>query len=194
MDLLLDRALELSGYYIPQDSSTHTFTNPRRLDSFFINPPVGFEGNNFLWLQADQMRTELRTTLANGDVLTGSPVQLEPDLGRQGITPRVRVQLEGMLPVSGTGVAVRTDRITRIVGSAEAPLGQEPPPGTVQLADGRRLVGRSIKWREYGLARSPACSFKAELSYDSRAQAGDYEPARRAVASYFTLSSPPRRF
>ena len=50
--------------------------------------------------------------LANGDVLTGSPVQLEPDLGRQGITPRVRVQLEGMLPVSGTGVAVRTDRVT----------------------------------------------------------------------------------
>ncbi|MCI0360943.1 MAG: NPCBM/NEW2 domain-containing protein [Planctomycetaceae bacterium] len=90
--------------------------------------------------------------LANGDVLTGSPVQLEPDLGRQGIMPRVRVQLEGMLPVSGTGVAIRTDRIARIVGSAEASLRQEPPPGTVQLADGRRLIGRSIKWREYGLA------------------------------------------
>ena len=49
-------------------------------------------------------------------------------------------------------------------------------------------------WREHGLAQSPACSFKAELSYDSRAPAGDYEPARRAVASYFTLSAPPRRF
>ncbi len=61
-------ALELSGYYIPQDSSTHTFNMPRRLSSFFINPPVGFEGNNFLWLQADQIRTELRTTLGNGEV------------------------------------------------------------------------------------------------------------------------------
>ena len=90
--------------------------------------------------------------LANGDVLTGSPVELEPDLGRQGIVPRVRVQLEGMLPVSGTGVAVRTDRITRIVGSAEAPLRQQPPPGTVELADGRRFVARAIKWRPYGLA------------------------------------------
>ena len=28
-------------------------------------------------------------------------------------------------------------------------------------------------WREHGLARSPACSFKAELSYDSRAAAGE---------------------
>ena len=49
-------------------------------------------------------------------------------------------------------------------------------------------------WREHGLARHPACAFKAEVSYDSRARAGDYEPARRAIANYFTLSAPPRRF
>ncbi len=49
-------------------------------------------------------------------------------------------------------------------------------------------------WREHGLARHPSCSFKAELSYDARARAGDYEPARRAIASYFSLSAPPRRF
>ncbi len=113
------------------------------------------ENNRLLLIRDRQSKVGLQPPyllLANGDVLTGSPVQLEPDLGRQGITPRVRVQLEGMLPVSGTGVAVRTERIARIVGSAEASLGQEPPPGTVQLADGRRLVGRSIKWREYGLA------------------------------------------
>jgi hypothetical protein len=90
--------------------------------------------------------------LANGDVLTGTPIQLVDDQGRQGLVPRVQVQLEGMLPVSGTGVAVRTDRIVRFVGSAGAGLREEPPPGTVQLADGRRLVARSIKWREYGLA------------------------------------------
>ena len=48
-------------------------------------------------------------------------------------------------------------------------------------------------WREHGLAREPACAFKADLRYDARAQAGDYEPARRAIASYFTLSAP-RRF
>jgi hypothetical protein len=49
-------------------------------------------------------------------------------------------------------------------------------------------------WREHGLARQPACAFKAEVSYDARARAGDYEPARRAIANYFTLSAPPRRF
>lgn len=49
-------------------------------------------------------------------------------------------------------------------------------------------------WREHGLARQPPCAFKAELSYDSRAPAGNYEPARRAIAIYFSLSAPPRRF
>ena len=49
-------------------------------------------------------------------------------------------------------------------------------------------------WREHGLARQPACAFKAEVRYDPRAPAGAYEPARRAVASYFGFSAPPRRF
>jgi hypothetical protein len=49
-------------------------------------------------------------------------------------------------------------------------------------------------WREHGLARQPACAFKAEVRYDPRAPAGAYEPARRAVASYFSFSAPPRRF
>ena len=105
-------------------------------------------------LQDRQVGVELRPPyllLANGDVLTGSPVQLAGDDGRELAAPRVKVQLEGMLPVTGTGVDVRTDRILRIVGSAEA-APRQPPPGTVQLADGRRIVARSIKWREYGLA------------------------------------------
>jgi hypothetical protein len=49
-------------------------------------------------------------------------------------------------------------------------------------------------WRQHGLAHQPPCAFKAELTYDPRAPAGSYEPARRAIASYFTLSTPPRRF
>jgi hypothetical protein len=49
-------------------------------------------------------------------------------------------------------------------------------------------------WREYGLAHHPPCAFKAEVRYDGRARAGDYEPARRAIANYFSLSAPPRRF
>jgi hypothetical protein len=49
-------------------------------------------------------------------------------------------------------------------------------------------------WREHGLARQPTCAFRAEVHYDARARAGDYEPARRAIANYFTLSAPPRPF
>jgi NPCBM/NEW2 domain len=90
--------------------------------------------------------------MANGDVIGGTPVQLERDGGRIGQTPRLRVQLEPpLLPVTGTGLAVRTDRLARIVASADAPA-HPPPPGTVALTDGRRLVARAIRWREYGLA------------------------------------------
>lgn len=49
-------------------------------------------------------------------------------------------------------------------------------------------------WRQHGLAQQPPCAFKAALTYDSRAPAGIYEPARRAISSYFTLTAPPRRF
>jgi hypothetical protein len=49
-------------------------------------------------------------------------------------------------------------------------------------------------WREHGLAQHPPCAFKAEVAYDPGAPAGRYEPARRAIAGYFTLSAPPRRF
>jgi hypothetical protein len=77
-----------------------------------------------------------------------------------------------------------------------------------ELQDKQPLSGRAIgsplsvaefgslfrSWREHGLARHPSCAFKAEVKYDPRAPAGNYEPARRAIANYFTLSAPPRRF
>jgi hypothetical protein len=49
-------------------------------------------------------------------------------------------------------------------------------------------------WREQGLAHRPPCAFKVDVRYDPRAAAGSYEPARRAIASFFTLSTPPRQF
>lgn len=61
-------ALEATGYYLPQTSSSTTTTNPGSLDTFFTNPPVGFEGNNGLWTQADRITTTLRTTLGNAEV------------------------------------------------------------------------------------------------------------------------------
>ncbi|MDX1946253.1 MAG: NPCBM/NEW2 domain-containing protein [Pirellulaceae bacterium] len=90
--------------------------------------------------------------LANGDVLTGTPIELEPDLGRQGMPQTVKVRLEQMGLLAGTGISVRADRIARIVQTAAAAAGPEPPVGTVELTDGRRLLARSIRWRDSGLA------------------------------------------
>lgn len=86
--------------------------------------------------------------LANGDVVNGSPVGLVESEGG----PRLKVQLETpLVPVSGTHLLVRPDRIRRIVGAA-ATRRAESPAGSILLADGRKLLARSIRWREYGLA------------------------------------------
>ena len=86
--------------------------------------------------------------LANGDVVNGSPVGLVESAGG----PRLKVQLETpLMPVSGTHLLVRPDRIRRIVGTA-ATRRAEPPAGTILLSDGRKLLARSIRWREHGLA------------------------------------------
>ena len=76
--------------------------------------------------------------LASGDVVGGTVVQLEPELGRIAQVPRVRVQLEPpLMPVTGTGAVIRTDRVQRLAVSPESSTSQ-PPPGTVLLADGRQ--------------------------------------------------------
>ena len=73
----------------------------------------------------------------------------------------------------------------------ERPLGR----GAIGLPLSVEEFGAQFRpWREHGLMRQPPCAFKADVKYDPRAPAGTYEPARRAIASYFTLSAPPRRF
>jgi hypothetical protein len=63
-----DCALEATGFYVPR-SNTHVDTvRQGRLDLNFFNPPLGFEGDNGLWLQADRVRTTLGTTLASGEL------------------------------------------------------------------------------------------------------------------------------
>ena len=125
--------------------------------------PTYFDGRNVLGdknpvrlLRDRQASVSLKgpyLVLANGDVLTGACTQLEPPSGQQGEPLWINVQLESLLPISGTMIPVRTDRVTRIVGSSDSSLrAHEPPPGTVELTSGRRLVARSIRWKEYGLA------------------------------------------
>src|SRR4051794_2227641 len=64
--------------------------------------------------QATVSRSAPLVLMANGDVLPGAPSQLEPEEGRVGQTPRVRIQLQSpLIPVTGPGIAVRTDRVQR---------------------------------------------------------------------------------
>jgi hypothetical protein len=63
-----EQAIELTGFYLSQNTSSATTTAPGRLDAFFFNPPVGFEGDNGLWLQADQIHTQLRTAVGSAEL------------------------------------------------------------------------------------------------------------------------------
>jgi hypothetical protein len=68
-----NQAFELSGFYLSQNTSAKTYADPGRLDSFFnvggnfTSAPLGFEGTNGLWLQADVMRLRLQTALGSGE-------------------------------------------------------------------------------------------------------------------------------
>jgi hypothetical protein len=88
-------------------------------------------------------------------------------------------------------------RITVALGRDAGELVQRQPLGVDAIGAPLTVAefGALFRpWRQHGLAQQPPCAFKAVLTYDPRAPAGSYEPARRAIASYFTLSAPPRRF
>jgi hypothetical protein len=51
------QAIEFSGFYIPAAYNTVDTINAGRIDAFFQNAPLGFEGDNGLWLQADRLKT-----------------------------------------------------------------------------------------------------------------------------------------
>ncbi|MCI0457067.1 MAG: hypothetical protein L0Z62_08815, partial [Gemmataceae bacterium] len=65
-----DHAIEASGFYLFQTDSPAIAGIPGRLDLLFaaFPSPIGFQGNNFLWLQADQVRATVETTLASAEV------------------------------------------------------------------------------------------------------------------------------
>jgi hypothetical protein len=67
-------AIEASGYYLSQNDSAKVYEAPGLLSTFFNtngvvqNFPNGFGGDNIMWLQADVIRTFLRTAIGNGEV------------------------------------------------------------------------------------------------------------------------------
>jgi hypothetical protein len=60
--------IELSGWHIFANDASALTVAPGRLFQFFTNPPLGFEGDNGLWRQADVAKTSLRTDLTNAEL------------------------------------------------------------------------------------------------------------------------------
>ena len=69
------QAIELSGFYLSQNSTSKTFANPGNLDSFFnvggdfSRAPLGFEGDNDLWLQAEVPKIIASAAYTNNGLL-----------------------------------------------------------------------------------------------------------------------------
>jgi Protein of unknown function (DUF1551). len=61
-------SVEWTGFYIPQSESRNEVARPGRLNSFFFNPPLGFEGDNGLFLQADRARATEQTALGSAEL------------------------------------------------------------------------------------------------------------------------------
>lgn len=61
-------AVEATGFYIPKQTSSATYASPGRLDSFFYNPPVGFEGDNGMWTHSDLMTPGVSETIGNAEL------------------------------------------------------------------------------------------------------------------------------
>ena len=63
-----EHALELSGFYIAQQSSAKQIENQAGLNAPFSNPPVGFEGDNGMFLQGDVLKATLTDQLGSAEL------------------------------------------------------------------------------------------------------------------------------
>lgn len=63
-----NNSLEFTGYWLPDQESKTNNVNPGLIDVPFFNPPIGFEGDNGLWRQADQVITSFRSQIGNAEI------------------------------------------------------------------------------------------------------------------------------
>jgi hypothetical protein len=57
--------VEVTGYFIPNNSHTNERTDPGRIFAFFTNAPPGFGGDNGLFAQDDRISTTLQNQIGN---------------------------------------------------------------------------------------------------------------------------------
>jgi hypothetical protein len=60
--------IELTGFYLSQYTRSVSTTRPGQIDLPFANPPLGFEGDNGLWLQADRSTTTFSSTFGDAEL------------------------------------------------------------------------------------------------------------------------------
>jgi hypothetical protein len=61
-------SVELTGFWLPNKTSRQPYEDPARIDVLFFGSPafpLGFSGNNNLWLQADKVRISLESAMGN---------------------------------------------------------------------------------------------------------------------------------
>ena len=63
-----DYAVEFGGFYISQVSSSKQIEDKGSINAPFGNPPVGFEGDNGLWLQGDVFRATLTDQIGSAEL------------------------------------------------------------------------------------------------------------------------------
>jgi hypothetical protein len=63
-------SIEATGFYLGMTTFAKQVALPGKIDLPFsaFNPPLGFTGDNGLWLQADLVRTYQQTRIANGEI------------------------------------------------------------------------------------------------------------------------------
>ena len=61
-------AIEFSGFYSGDQKGVSDASSAGRIDSFFFNPPLGFEGDNGMWNHADIFKTTMTTQIYNAEL------------------------------------------------------------------------------------------------------------------------------
>ena len=59
---------KFTGFYLAQYTRSGAIALPGQIDLPFVNMPLGFEGDNGLWLQADRTITAFSSALADAEL------------------------------------------------------------------------------------------------------------------------------
>jgi Putative beta barrel porin-7 (BBP7) len=63
-----DYAIEFGGFYIAQQTSFKQIEDKGSINAPFANPPLGFEGDNGLWLQGDVFKASLSDQIGSAEL------------------------------------------------------------------------------------------------------------------------------